>query len=107
MKKLNLLFLLFFGIQLLSAQDMQEGFGYLEQGNFAKAETFFEAILKEYPDNKTANLCYGRAVGLNGEPQKATSIFTELLEEYPGDIEIELNYAESLLWGSHFNKAKE
>ncbi|SNR59829.1 tetratricopeptide repeat protein [Lutibacter flavus] len=88
------------------SQNMQEGFQYLETGKFDKAEVFFQKILVDYPENKTANLCYGRAVGLNGNAQKAVGIFTELLKEYPKDLEIELNYAESLLWGSQFEKAK-
>lgn len=88
------------------AQNMQEGFQYLETGKFDKAEVFFHQILADYPSNKTANLCYGRAVGLNGNAPKAVGIFTNLLQEYPKDLEIQLNYAESLLWGSQFEKAK-
>lgn len=90
----------------LIAQDMNEGFQYLETGKFDKAEVFFNTILKEYPLNKTANLCYGRAVGLNGNAEKAVGIFTNLLKEYPTDLEIQLNYAESLLWKKNFVKAK-
>ncbi len=89
------------------AQDMQEGFVYLEKGEFAKAENFFSGIVKNYPENKTANLCYGRAVGLNGNPEKATAIFTKLLKQYPGDFELELNFAESLLWNKRFTEGKE
>jgi len=88
------------------SQNMQEGFQYLETGKFDKAEIFFQKILVDYPNNKTANLCYGRAVGLNGNAPKAVNIFTNLLEEYPKDLEIELNYAESLLWGKQFENAK-
>ena len=88
------------------AQNMQEGFQYLETGKFDKAEVFFHQILADYPSNKTANLCYGRAVGLNGNAPKAVGIFTSLLQEYPKDLEIQLNYAESLLWGKQFEKAK-
>lgn len=91
---------------LLLAQDLQEGFTYLETGKYIKAETFFENILKEYPDNKTAKLCYGRAVGLSGKSEKAVSIFTELKNKYPNDFEIKLNYAESLLWSNKFIKAE-
>ena len=53
------------------SQNMDTGFQYLESGEFAQAETFFSNILEQFPDNKTAKLCYGRAVGLNGNPQKA------------------------------------
>ncbi|MBU2938177.1 tetratricopeptide repeat protein [Lacinutrix sp. C3R15] len=88
------------------AQDMQQGFTYLETGKYAKAETFFLNILKEYPDNKTARLCYGRAIGLNGKPKEANTLFTNLLADYPTDFEVKLNYGESLLWNSNFTKAK-
>ncbi|MBT8316500.1 MAG: hypothetical protein HKP59_02625 [Lutibacter sp.] len=88
------------------AQNMQEGFQYLETGKFDKAEIFFHQILADYPKNKTANLCFGRAVGLNGNAPKAIGIFTDLLKEYPVDLEIQLNYAESLLWGKQFGEAK-
>lgn len=85
---------------------MQEGFTYLETGKYPKAENFFETILKEYPNNKTAKLCYGRAVGLQGASEKAVNIFTDLLKLYPNDFEIKLNYAESLLWNKNFTDAK-
>lgn len=88
------------------AQDMQEGFTYLETGKYAKAETFFQNILKDHPDNKTARLCYGRAIGLNGKPEQANTLFTNLLADYPNDFEVKLNYGESLLWNSNFTKAK-
>ncbi|WP_298363696.1 tetratricopeptide repeat protein [uncultured Lutibacter sp.] len=88
------------------AQNMQEGFQYLETGKFDKAQTFFQKILVDYPKNKTANLCFGRAVGLNGNAPKAVEIFTDLLKDYPKDLEIQLNYAESLLWGKQFETAK-
>lgn len=99
---LTLLFTAFLGL----AQDMQEGFTYLETGKYAKAEQFFENILKQYPDNKTARLCYGRAIGLNGKPDEANNLFTKLLADYPNDFEVKLNYGESLLWTSNFPKAK-
>ena len=67
---------------------------------------FFETVLKEYPENKTAKLCYGRAVGLLGNSEKAVSIFTDLLKVYPSDFEIKLNYAESLLWNKNYSDAK-
>ncbi|MBB5269049.1 tetratricopeptide (TPR) repeat protein [Algibacter amylolyticus] len=85
---------------------MQEGFTYLETGKYAEAETYFKGVLKEYPDNKTARLCLGRAIGLNGNPEQANSLFTELLADYPTDFEVKLNYGESLLWTSNFPKAK-
>jgi tetratricopeptide (TPR) repeat protein len=91
---------------IAKAQDMSQGFDHLEKGDFNKAELFFETILKEYPQNKTARLCYARAVGLNKDPEKALGIFIKLRTEYPDDLEIKLNYAESLLWNKNFKDAK-
>lgn len=87
-------------------QNMKEGFTYLETGKYKEAEVFFKEVLKDYPTNKTARLCYGRAVGLNGNSAKAVSIFTDLLKDYPTDFEVKLNYAESLLWSKNYNDAK-
>lgn len=89
-----------------NAQDMSKGFSNLEKGEFDKAEVFFENILKDYPKNKTARLCYARAIGLNQQAEKALNLFIDLKKEYPGDLEIELNYAESLLWNKKFDEAK-
>ncbi|VXB21624.1 Tetratricopeptide repeat-containing protein [Flavobacterium sp. 9AF] len=99
------LFSLFFYITSF-AQNMQEGFSYLENGDFEKAEVFFENTLKEFPTNKTARLCYARAIGLNKQPENALSLFVQLLKEYPEDLEIQLNYAEALLWNKKFEEAK-
>ncbi len=88
------------------SQNMKEGFSYLETGKYQKAETFFKTVLKEYPTNKTARLCYGRAVGLNGNAAEAKTIFTDLVKDYPNDFEVKLNYGESLLWNNEFNLAK-
>lgn len=85
---------------------MKEGFTYLETGRYSQAEVFFKNILNEYPTNKTAKLCYGRAIGLNGNSKKSVEIFTDLLRKFPQDFEIKLNYAESLLWNKNFSKAK-
>ncbi|MBC2844243.1 tetratricopeptide repeat protein [Winogradskyella flava] len=90
----------------ISAQNMQEGFTYLETGQYAQAETFFNTILKDYPNNKTARLCYGRAIGLNGKAETANLLFTDLLKDYPNDFEVKLNYGESLLWNNSFTAAK-
>ena len=89
-----------------SGQEMKEGFTYLETGLYNKAEVFFEEILKEYPANKTARLCYGRSVGLNGDAEKAVVLFKKLREDYPTDFEVKLNYSESLLWNKNYTKAK-
>lgn len=88
------------------AQEMTPGFELLEKGEFREAKSFFESVLIDYPQNKTARLCYGRATGLSGNPLKAEEVFNELMEEYEGDLEIELNIAECLLWQKKFVEAK-
>ncbi len=88
------------------AQNMKPGFNYLETGNYTKAVSFFKAVLNDYPDNKTARLCYGRAIGLSGDADTAVTLFTNLLKDYPNDFEVKLNYAESLLWAKQFENAK-
>jgi thioredoxin-like negative regulator of GroEL len=104
-KKITLLFLFTYSF-IGQAQNMSEGFSNLEKGEFDKAEVFFTTILKDYPQNKTARICYARAVGLNKQPEKALTLFTILKTEYPDDLEIKLNYAESLLWNKKFDDAK-
>ena len=89
------------------SQNMQQGFAFLENGDFAKAESFFQNILKEYPTNKTARLCYARATGLNNNAAKALDLFVQLKEENPYDLEIKLNYAEALLWNKNYQEAKQ
>jgi hypothetical protein len=37
---------------------------------------------------------------------KSIGSFIDLKKEYPGDLEIELNYAEALLWNKKFDEAK-
>ncbi|MGK0413420.1 MAG: hypothetical protein ACJA1B_001623, partial [Polaribacter sp.] len=61
------LLVFFFITTFMYAQNMKEGFVFLETGKYKQAEKFFENILKSYPSNKTARLCYGRAIGLNGD----------------------------------------
>jgi len=97
----------FFTYSILVAQnEMQEGFTLLEKGDFEEAETFFENYLKTKAENKTALLCYARAVGLSGEPEKATGLFAELLKDYPTDFEVAINYNESFLWAKKYEEAK-
>ena len=104
-KSYLLLFLTFYSFFVFS-QDMQEGYTYLETGEYLEAETFFKTILEGQPDNKTARLCYGRAIGLNGKSEDAKALFIDLLKDYPSDFEVKLNYGEALLWNSNFLKAK-
>ncbi|WP_445382582.1 tetratricopeptide repeat protein [Robiginitalea sp. IMCC43444] len=87
-------------------EGIQDGFQMLENGDFKTAESFFRDYLTEDPENKTALICYGRAVGLNGKPEQANRQFNELLEKYPADLEIELNYNESLLWAGRYTQAR-
>ncbi len=93
-------------VQLWS-QDYTEGFEYLEQGKFDQAESFFQKFIDQDSKDKSVNLCYGRAVGLNGNPQKAESIFLEMLDQYKGDYELKLNYAESLMWQKKYEQAEK
>lgn len=98
MKAKCLLLFVTFSSLVLSAQDMQEGFSFLENGQFKQAEIFFEEILTQYPTNKTGLICYGRAVGLSGDPKKSVAIFDDLLISYPNDLEVLLNKSEAFLW---------
>ncbi len=104
-KKRIILLLLFLSVAI-HAQDMRDGYTYLETGKYEQAEVFFKKVLKNYPNNKTARLCYGRAIGLNNQPEQANVIFSNLLSDYPTDFEVKLNYGESLLWNNNFLKAK-
>ncbi|MBT8284465.1 MAG: tetratricopeptide repeat protein [Flavobacteriaceae bacterium] len=90
----------------LGQQLMDEGFKLLETGDFEKAETFFDAYLQKEPSNKTALICYGRAVGLSGEPKKAIAHFKVLKAQYPQDFEIAVNFNEAFLWDGQFEEAK-
>ncbi len=100
-------YLLFFvTFSAFSQEALQEGFQLLETGRFERAEVFFDAYLKDDPQNKTAQICYGRAVGLSGEPRKANDLFSGLLQNYPNDFEIQINYNESFLWDKQYEKAK-
>ena len=102
-----ILFILFASCYSIKAQvDMKKGFHFLENGNFENAKTFFKDVLKESPNNVTAKICYGRALGLTGETKEAIAIFSTLLTNDSTNFEVQLNYAESLLWDTQFVKAK-
>ncbi|NKI30716.1 tetratricopeptide repeat protein [Croceivirga thetidis] len=99
--------LIILSFSLLTAQaPMDKGFNHLEKGEFKEAKTFFENYLATNPPNKTAQLCFGRALGLSGEPEKATEHFEKMLVEYSDDYEILSNHAESFLWAKNFKGAK-
>jgi tetratricopeptide (TPR) repeat protein len=106
LKYFTFLIVLFYGISAIS-QEMNKGYAYLETGKYQEAETFFKVLLEKYPTNKTARLCYGRAVGLNGNPEEAITLFTALLSDFPNDFEVKLNYAESLLWDQQYTSAEK
>lgn len=103
-KLIALFLLLSFSVQ--AQQSMQKGFELLENGDFADAEIFFEAFLESDSENKTAQICYGRAVGLNGAPKTANALFGDLQQKYPNDYEVAINYIESLLWAGKYKEAK-
>ncbi|MDG1573369.1 tetratricopeptide repeat protein [Robiginitalea sp. M366] len=105
----RIFYALLLGLPLAGLQaqpSMEAGFALLEAGNYQSAAAFFDAYLQADPANRTARLCLGRAVGLDGAPGRARGIFSELLEQYPGDLELELNYAEALLWDGRYAEAK-
>ncbi|WP_027076247.1 tetratricopeptide repeat protein [Maribacter antarcticus] len=107
MKIKHLAILVFFFITaFMYSQNMKEGFMFLETSKYKQAENFFKTVLKSYPSNKTARLCYGRAIGLNGDSNKALTLFTNLLNDFPKDFEVKLNYAEALLWNKNYLPAE-
>ena len=88
MLKKSIIFLIFFLLTAKNfAQNMQVGFNSLEAGKYLEASIFFKNVLKKHPNNKTAKICYGRAIGLQGQSKKALYLFKELLEKNPDDLE--------------------
>ena len=79
---------------------MTNGYQMLESGQLKQAVDFFQEVLEDYPENKTANICLGRAVGLSGNPSRALQIFAKANELYPNDFELGLNIAEAYLWNN-------
>ena len=107
-KKVILGIILCFGVQLgFSQVNMQEGFDLLEGGEFSEAKTFFEQILEIEPNNKTAKICYARALGLSGKKAESLKEFKHLQTHYPGDFEILLNLAESFMWNERYGEASQ
>jgi len=107
-KKLYLGIILCLLCHLVYAQvDMQEGFSYLEGGQFAEAEEYFDEVLQSYPENKTAKLCYARALGLGGGKEEALTRFQSLSVHYPQDYEILLNLAEAYMWNERYSEAAQ
>ncbi len=100
------IFFVFASLSLYCQEDFSKGFTLLENGDFKEAKLFFEPYTKSDPDNKTVQICYGRAVGLSGNPGSANTIFKELLEKHSNDFEVQINYYESFLWNKKYKKAK-
>lgn len=84
---------------------MEDGFSLLDDMKYSEAAIYFKTILKENPENRTAKICHARAIGLGGNPSLAKYEFVELLDVFPTDFEVQLNYAESLLWNREFSQA--
>jgi len=68
----------------------------LAKAEYEEAALFFESHFDTH--NKTARICYARAIGLGGQPQKALILIDQLDEDYPNDTEVLLNQAEANLW---------
>ena len=90
----------------MAQEPIEKGFRLLEEGKFSQSLVFFEAYLKTAPANRAAQICYGRSLGLSGDTPSAVSYFDTLASNYPGNLEIDVNRAESLLWDSRFEEAK-
>ncbi len=85
---------------------MDKGYKHLENQEFEEAEQFFQEVLQDFPENKTANICYNRAIGLNGQVTKALAGFRTLKQLFPDDLEVNLNLAEALMWNSDYGAAE-
>lgn len=90
----------------MSQNPIDKGFLLLESGDFGKALEFFDSYLKLEPQNKTAQICYGRSLGLNGSPDNAVAYFADMKKRFPNDLEVNINYAESMLWANRFSDAR-
>lgn len=106
MRYLISIILLFTFTGVLAQQDMQTGFKFLENGQFGEAAVFFKNYLAKDPENRTALICYGRAIGLTGDITGARKIFSDLEKRFPGDFEVNLNIAEAFMWGKSYPEAK-
>jgi len=106
MHKIFLVILSFlFTTSLLSQHIYDEGFTYLENQQYKKAEEFFKNELALRPSNKTALICHARAVGLGGNYMTALQLMKDLKSDFPKDYEVGLNYGEALMWSQRFEEA--
>lgn len=87
---------------MTSAGDAQEllenSIDLLIAGNYQAAQEGLSHFLINNPSNRTASICYGRALGLGGDKERAMELFEDMYELEPHDPEIQLNLAESYLW---------
>ncbi len=86
---------------------IQEGFAFLDQGEYETAFVTFSELEKKYPENISVQIGYGRALGLKGEPGKAKAYLSEKATKSQDNLELKLNYIESLLWLGETESAKE
>lgn len=109
MKNLVFLSILLFSIcsSAIAQIAMDEGFAMLETQAYGEAAEFFSNVLDKEPENKTARICYGRAVGLGGDTSKGLEVFTSLKDDFPLDYEVQLNLAEALMWKKAYKEAYE
>ena len=98
--------IVFTSVLTLSSQVLlEDGFSMLESQAYDEAAEFFGAVLSTEPENKTARICYGRALGLGGDTNKGLEVFTALRKDYPADYEVELNVAEAYMWQKEYEQA--
>ena len=72
---------LLFSMQVMSQTSMDAGFQMLENQKYQEAEGFFEKILKDDVNNKTAQICLARAKGLGGDATAALNILKNLVKK--------------------------
>ena len=90
---------------LYSQVDLSEGFSMLDSNAYEKAIVFFETANQKKPNDKTIQICYGRALGLGGHPYAGLKILSKLYNERSDDFEVGLNFAEALMWNKQYNEA--
>lgn len=89
----------------MAQHDMTEGYTYLDSRQYPEAIKYFSDVLLQSPENKTAQICLGRALGLSGSEIKALGIFNDLIALYPEDIEVMLNLGEAHMWTKNYDNA--
>ncbi len=107
-KKEIVLFVIFVLINWsLNAQnEVEKGFQLLDAGNYQEAYAIFQPLLEENPERIDIQIGYGRALGLKGDGKSASKFFYNSYNKNKDNLELRLNYAESLLWISDSKNAK-